>query len=120
MCTALITIAERARLSRAVNRTNERGEKKEEKGRVREREREHAIARMIIIELSGRRLMTLVTLPMAKSRQSTSRRNRDLACNTGRAGQPVDEDDAFYISGERCFQKGTTGREKVNFTFTLL
>lgn len=63
---------------------------------------------MIIIELSGRRLMTLVTLPMARSRRS----NDAIAISRV---TPVGEDDAFYISGERCFGKGTTDREEVNF-----
>ena len=54
---------------------------------------------MIIIELSGRRLMTLVTLPMARSRRNTD------AIAISRV-TPVDEDDAFYISGEQCFRKG--------------
>ena len=64
---------------------------------------------MIIIELSGRRLMTLVTLPMARSRQS----NDAIAISRV---TPVDEDDAFYISGERCFRKGP-GCSSFDFDF---
>lgn len=97
----LIMIAECIQLpgvKREARKEGEKGDRGRRAGSEREREgeREHMLREgMIIIELSERRLMTLVTLPMAGSQEGTNA----IAISRIMREQPVQRDDAFYISG---------------------